>query len=94
MEEGVRVVRIEKPSVWERLMTIGWIAATGAPLLYIAVVDDTTENVVLGALVVLILCSSIFMISAYSAIVSVTRGLIQVNEDVTGMAREPRNQSK
>ena len=88
------MVRIEKPSVWERLMTIGWIAATGAPLLYIAVVDDTTENVVLGALVVLILCSSIFMISAYSAIVSVTRGLIQVNEDVTGMAREPRNQSK
>jgi len=90
----VTVVSIEKPSIWERLMTIGWITAIGAPLLYLAVVDDTTESLVLGALVVFILCSGIFMISAYSAVVSVTRGLIQVNEEVTRMAKDPGNRPK
>ncbi len=88
------VVSIEKPSIWERLMTIGWIAAIGAPLLYLAVVDDTTENLVLGALVVFILSSGIFMISAYSAVVSVTRGLIQVNQEVARMAKDSGTRPK
>ncbi len=88
------MVRIDKPSVWERLMTIGWIAAVGAPLLYLAVVDDTTENLVLGAVVVLILSSGLFMISAYSAIVSVTRGLIKLNDDLTELTKELKSRQK
>jgi len=88
------VVRVEKPSIWERLMTVGWITAIGAPLLYIAVVDDTTENLVLGALVVLVLTGGLFMISAYSAIVSVIRGLIKVNEDTIALMNELRSKQK
>lgn len=88
------LVRIEKPSVWERLMTIGWITAIGAPLLYIAVVNDNTGSLALGALVVFVLGSGLFMISAYSAIVSVIRGLIRLNEDMTTLANEPRSRQK
>lgn len=88
------MVRVEKPSIWERLMTVGWITAIGAPLLYIAVVDDTTENLVLGALVVLVLTGGLFMISAYSAIVSVIRGLIKVNEDTIALMNELRSKQK
>lgn len=75
-------------------MTIGWITAIGAPLLYIAVVDDNNGSLALGALVVLIISNGIFMISAYSAIVSVTRGVIQVNEEVTRLAKDSGKLSK
>lgn len=75
-------------------MTLGWIAAIGGPLLYLAIVDDTTEGLVLGALVVLIVGSGIFMISAYSAIVSAIRGLIKLNEDVAALMNELRSRKK
>jgi len=90
----VTLVSIEKPSVWERLMTIGWITAIGAPLLYIAVVNDTTESLALGALVVFVLGSGLFMISAYSAIVSAIRGLIKLNEDMIALVSELRSKQK